>query len=141
MAAIAGLGDVAAKWARVTPQRSEDYRMGVTSPRKDWGRSTLAAADAWKSGIQAAIAAGSFSKGVTAAGTGGWQSGAVTKGVERWGPGVAIAEDKYQAGFAPYHRAIEQVQLPPRYARRDPRNLERVKAIVDALKRVKEGQR
>ena len=44
-----------------------------------------------------------------------------------------MAEPKYAAGFAPYRDAIERVTLPPRYARRDPRNLERVKAVVNAL--------
>ncbi|KKM97798.1 hypothetical protein LCGC14_1164310, partial [marine sediment metagenome] len=36
-------------------------------------------------------------------------------------------------GFTPYQAAISAVVLPPRYARRDPRNLARVKAVVDAL--------
>lgn len=138
MAAIATLDKIAAKWARVTPQRSEDYRAGVTEPRTDWGRATAAANPAWKAGIQKAVAADAFVKGVGRAGTAKWQEGSLEKGVARWGPGVTIAQDDYQVGFAPYHQAIAQVQLPPRGARRDPRNLERVNVIVAALVKVKE---
>ncbi|GAI56304.1 unnamed protein product, partial [marine sediment metagenome] len=33
----------------------------------------------------------------------------------------------------PYHDAISRVDLGPRFPKRDPRNLNRVKIIVDAL--------
>ena len=55
------------------------------------------------------------------------------KGTARWGPGVVLAQDKYARNFAPFRDAIERVTLPPRFARRDPRNLDRVKAVVNAL--------
>ena len=140
MAEIAGVDVIAAKWARVTPTRTADYEEGVRNPRKDWQRATLAATDAYKAGITASLAKGSFAKGVAKAGQAGWQEGAVSKGVPRWGPGVQVAEPKYAAAFAPFVEAIRRVTLPPRYARRDPRNLMRVNAIVDALVKAKEAQ-
>lgn len=140
MADIRPVDIIAAKWATVTPQRSADYEFGVQNPRTDWARATAAANDAWKAGIQGAIAANSFAKGVARAGTPTWQQGAVSKGVQRWGPGVALAQEKYQAAFAPYREAIARTTLPPRGPRRDPRNMERVKAIVDALIRTKVAQ-
>lgn len=139
MAAIRGADFIAKKWATVTPQRAADYEAGVRDPRADWARNTAAAADAWKSGIQAAITKGLFAKGVARAGTAAWQEGSIEKGVPRWGAGVQLAEGKYLAGFAPYREAIARVSLPPRYARRDPRNLERVRAIVEAMVKTKEG--
>ncbi len=139
MAQIKPIDVIAKKWATVTPQRSADYDAGVRSPRRPWAAATSAAADAWKAGIQAAIARGAFSKGVARAGDEAWSKGAVEKGTRRWGEGVALAEGAYSRGFAPYAAAIGRVTLPPRYARRDPRNLERVKAIVDAMVKVKEG--
>lgn len=141
MAQIRSLSDIAQKWATVTPQRTGDYEAGVKAPRGDWARNTAAAVDAWKAGIQAAIQAGSFAKGVNRAGTAAWQDGAVTKGVARWGPGVQLAQEKYGIGFAPYRDAIERTALPPRYARRDPRNLLRVAAMVEAMNKVKAGSR
>lgn len=140
MAFIRAIDAIAKKWATVTPGRSEDYRAGVQNPRRDWATATSAASDAYKSGVTQAIAQNRFGKGVKTAGTPAWQRGAVEKGTARWGPGVTIAEDDYRAGFAPYRDAIERTTLPPRYARRDPRNLERVKKIVGALIAAKEAR-
>lgn len=139
MAVIRSVDVIAQKWATVTPQRSGDYEAGVKSPRAPWLRQTLAAIDSWAAGIQAAIASKSWSKAVAKAGDAAWLEGATVKGVARWGPGVAVSVAKYQAGFAPYQAAIARVQLPPRYARRDPRNLARVTAIVEALVKAKAG--
>lgn len=140
MADIRPVEQIAQKWATVTPQRAADYEAGVRDPKTDWARATVAAADAWKTGVQAAIAKGLFSKGVNRAGTSTWQQGAIEKGTVRWGPGVALAQDKYQTAIGPFVDAIRRTTLPPRFARRDPRNLLRVTAIVDALVKAKEAQ-
>lgn len=140
MANIRSTSEIAAKWATVTPQRASDYEAGVRQPRADWARQTAAASDAWKAGITDAIARGAFAKGVNKAGTQTWQEGALLKGTTRWGPGVQVAQQKYETAFAPYRDAIERVVLPPRFARRDPRNLDRVKAIVDAMSKTKAAQ-
>lgn len=133
MAAIKDTAAIARKWASVTPLRSADYEEGVKNPTKDWARETAAAADSYKAGVQAAITEGRFAKGVTRAGSEKWQQNAATKGVQRWGPGVAGAERTYAEGFEPYRQAISGLTLPPRFARQDPRNLERVKAVVNAM--------
>ncbi len=138
MAAIRPVDVIAKKWATVTPQRTADYEDGIKNPRKDWKTETVASKESWKSGVTAAIAGGRFEKGVNRAGTPTWQDASLSKGVARWGPGVQLGEDKYAAGFAPYREAIARTQLPPRYARRDPRNLDRVKAITTALAATKE---
>ena len=139
MAAIATVDRIAAKWATVTPQRAPDYEEGVRNPKADWAQETIKAAPAWESGVQKAVQNKSFSKGVAKAGTSRWQEGALEKGTARWGPGVALAQERYQTGFAPFREAIARVVLPPRGPRRDPRNLERVKAVVDALVKAKEA--
>ena len=138
MAFIRSIEHIARKFATVTPGRTEDYRMGVENPRRDWGAATAAAESAYEAGVTQAIAKKRFGKGVKAAGTETWQRGAVEKGTARWGPGVTMAQDKYARNFAPFRDAIERVTLPPRFARRDPRNLARVKAVVDALVAAKE---
>lgn len=140
MAAIATMDVIARKWASVTPMRTADYEAGVRNPRRDWSQATAAAEDAWKGGVQAAAAKNLFSAGVRHAGTAKWQQGAIAKGVARWGPGVSVAEPDYSAGFSPYREAISRTTLPQRYPARDPRNLARVKAIVDAMIAVKEGR-
>lgn len=138
MAFIRSIEQIAKKFGTVTPGRTEDYRFGVENPRRDWATATASAESAYESGVTQAIAKKRFGRGVKAAGTEEWQKGAIMKGTARWGPGVTMAQDKYARNFAPYRDAIERVTLPPRFAKRDPRNLERVKAIVNALTAAKE---
>jgi len=76
---------------------------------------------------------------VAKAGSSKWKEKALKKGPGRFAEGVYIAGPDYEKGFAPYHAAIERVELGPRFPRRDPRNLERVKRIVDALVEEKVG--
>ena len=140
MAEIRSLTDIRDKWTRVTPGRTEDYKLGVRSPRRDWEDETIAAKDNWKAGIDAAAGKNLFAKGVAQAGTKKWQDKALKKGPGRFAEGVYIAGDDYQKGFQPYHDAIERVDLGPRFPRRDPRNIERVKAIVNALIATKVGE-
>jgi len=140
MAFIRSIEQIARKFATVTPGRSEDYRIGVENPRKSWSASAAAAESAYEMGVTQAIAKKRFGKGVKDAGDEKWQRGALEKGTSRWGPGVTLAEADYRREFAPYRDAIERCTLPPRYARRDPRNLARVKAIVDALSAAKEAR-
>jgi len=139
MAEIRPLSQIRDKWTRVTPGRTEDYKLGVQSPRRDWEEETLAASDNWKAGIDAAAAKGLFPKGVREAGTSKWRDKALKKGPGRFAEGVYIAGPDYEKGFARFHRAIEAVDLGPRFPKRDPRNLERVRRIVNALIEEKVG--
>ena len=129
MAQIKSLDKIASKFVTVTPQRSrQQYREGVSAPRRSWSGATAAAEGNYEQGVQAAITRKSFGKGVRAAGDSKQMTNAAGKGATRFGPGVAEAGPAYNAGFAPYHAAIGSVTLPPRFARRDPRNLARVSA-------------
>lgn len=139
MAEIRPLKAIADKWVRVTPGRTEDYRLGIQSPRRDWEEETIAAAPNWKAGVDAAAAKDLFPKGVRAAGTGKWRDKSLKVGPGRFAEGVYIAGPVFEKGFAPFHRAIEAVDLGPRFPRRDPRNLERVRRVVDALVAEKVG--
>jgi len=133
MAEIRSAKEIASKWTRVTPGRTEDYKLGIQNPRRDWAEETAAAADTYKAGVDAAHAKNLFSKGVKRVGTSKWKEKALQKGPGRFAEGVYIAGDDYEKGFAPYRDAIEKVDLGPRFPRRDPRNLGRVKSVVDAL--------
>jgi len=50
-----------------------------------------------------------------------------------------VGGDDYEKGFAPYRDEIEKTALPPRYPRRDPRNIQRVATIAAALGKKKTG--
>ena len=139
MAEIKSLKAIQDKWTRVTPARQEDYKLGIANPRRDWEQETVAAEDNWKVGVDRAQAQGLFVKGVTAAGTKKWQDKALQKGPGRFAEGVYQGGDDYAKGFAPYREAIARVDLGPRFPRRDPRNLDRVKRVVEALIKEKVG--
>jgi len=139
MAEIKSLSAIADKWTRVTPGRTADYKLGIQNPRRDWAEETLAAEGNYKAGVDAAQAKGMFAKGVSKAGTSKWKEKALKKGPGRFAEGVYIAGPDYEKGFAPYHAAIERVDLGPRFPKRDPRNLDRVRKIVDALVAEKVG--
>ena len=139
MIGIRSASAIADKWKRVTPGRTEDYRLGVENPKKDWEDETRRAESTYKEAITKAIAEGRFGKGVADAGTAKWKDGALRKGVHRWGPGVELGIENYEKGFAPYRDVIEKITLPKRYPKGDPRNYERVKAVGSALHKQKTG--
>lgn len=130
----------AAKFVRRTAAATEDYTAGVMDPRTDWAQATAASEATYNEGVQQAITRKAFAKGVQKTGTARWKEKALTKGADRFRPGVEAAGDDYAAGVAPYLETIANTSLPPRYPKGDPRNLDRVKAITTALRNKKTGQ-
>jgi hypothetical protein len=139
MPAVKSTASVAEKWARVTPQRSEDYKSGVSQPRTPWAAAAKAGEERYKAGVMEAANRGAFGKGVTAAGDQKWQSKALAKGPTRFAEGVALSAPDYQAAVAPYLDTIAATVLPPRFAKGDPRNVERVRVLSQALRKRKTG--
>jgi len=139
MAEIKSMSRIKEKWTRVTPLRSDDYKIGVTSPRRDWEKAAVAAKDSHKAAMATAAAADSFAKGITKVGFTKWQTKALQKGPGRFAEGVMVGGDDYEKGFAPFRDEIEKTVMPPRFPRRDPRNIQRVVAIDTALGKKKTG--
>lgn len=133
MPAIKPLDRISSKWARVSGLSQESYREGVENPTRDWASATAAAEDNYNKGVQAAIAAKRFGKGVRKAGTAKWQANAIAKGPDRWGQGIRLSENAYQEGFAPFRETILNTKLPERGPKGDPKNIERVRVMAEAL--------
>jgi len=133
MPTVKAIAKIAEKWARVTPQRSADYEAGVRDPIKDWATNTAAANAAYKAGVTEAVAKDRFVKGVQKAGTERWKRKAVEVGPARFSQGVQVAQPDYEKGFAPFRDVIEKTTLPPRFAKGDPRNVDRVRVMAAAL--------
>lgn len=132
MADIQDAARIAEKWARVTPTRTEDYKQGVQTPRRDWQAAASAGEEIYKLEVIKAANEGRFKKGVQRAGTQKWQRRAVETGTQRWGPGVAVAQGDFAQGYEPIRAAIAAVQLPPRRGKMDPANFQRVQAVAQA---------
>ncbi len=139
MAAVKSGASASEKWARVAPQRQQDYQTGVQNPRTPWAAASKAAEERYKAGVQEAAGRGAYGKGITAAGDQRWSQKSASKGPARYAEGVALSAPDYQAAVQPYLDTIAATQLPPRFAKGDPRNLERTKAIAVALRKRKTG--
>lgn len=139
MANIKPTDRIAEKWARVTPQRTQDYTDGIENPRRPWAEATAAAEQTYKDGVTNAANKGRFSRGVRATGNDGWSRKTREKGPQRFAEGVALAQPDYAAGFAPYAQVIQSTTLPPRYPKGDPRNYQRVQTIGTALANKRSG--
>jgi hypothetical protein len=139
MAEVKPIGRIREKWTRVTPLRTEDYKLGVTTPRRDQAAAAIAAKETHKAAMAQAAASDAYAKGVAKAGTQKWQSRALQKGPGRFAEGVMIGGDDYEKGFGPFRDEIEKTVLPPRFPRRDPRNVQRVATIAAALGKKKTG--
>jgi len=139
MVATRKIDDVVKKWSEVTPARAPYYEAGIKNPLRDWATNAAAAESAWESGVQNAMTDKRFGKGVNKAGTAKWQRKSVAVGPGRFREGVAAAAPDYKEGFSPYLDEIEKITLPPRGAKGDPKNYDRVRAIGEALHKKKIG--
>lgn len=137
MPKIKSLDRIRKKWVDSTQANQAEYEEGVRNPKKDWATETTAAASNYATGIQKAIADKRFEKGVSKAGTSKWQEKTLEKGPTRWAQGVALSASEYEQGFAKYHAIISGLTLPPRGPKGDPKNIQRVAVIADALHKAK----
>ncbi|HDY88348.1 hypothetical protein LCGC14_0954800 [marine sediment metagenome] len=128
---------IAAKWARVTPDRIEDYSNGVRNPKNDWAKETADAEERYEEGIKKAISRKAFGKGVKRTGTANQQEATIQKGIPIWPERVRMAQGAMAEGMEDVVQTLSALQLKPRYATGDPRNLERVKQVADALHQMK----
>ncbi len=135
--AIKSTSDIARKFAEVTPGRVNEYAEGVANPDRDWATETKAAEDNYVKGIQNSIRDKRFGKGVTKAGTAKWRERAMSVGPGRFAEGVAAAGPAYEEGFDPFRNVIAGLSLPPRGPTGDPRNIDRVRVIAEALHKKK----
>jgi hypothetical protein len=137
MPAIRPISEIADKYKKVTPERAPYYQAGIEKPKRSWAEGATAAAEAYSGGVTIAAREGRYQKGVAAAGDAKWKGNTLVKGVQqgRWSAGVAAFADNYAKGFGPFADTIAATVLPPKYARGDPRNYEKVKAMGDALHR------
>lgn len=138
--AIRSVDQVANKWKSVTPQRSGIYAENVKAPLRNWEENTLAAKERQKVGMQQAIQEDRIAKGVARVGQSKWLKNTSTKGPNRWSEGVMLAEADYRAGWAPFRDIIANLTLPEKFAKGDPRNWERSKAVGLALHQAKIAQ-
>ena len=137
MPPVKSLDKISQKWSQVAQVSQGAYEDGIRNPKSDWAENTAKAAKNYASGVQKAISAGRFEKGVQKAGNSKWQQNAIAKGPARWAEGIRLSQTAYEQGFAPYRTVIENTTLPERGPVGDPANINRVKVMADALHKEK----
>lgn len=133
MPPVKSLDRISDKWARVASVSQPEYEEGVRNPRSDWAEATRAAEANYERGVQQSIQRKAFGKGVANAGTAKWQERALTKGPSRWANGIQVSRQAYETGFQPYREVIQRTSLPARGPKGDPKNIQRVSVLAEAL--------
>jgi hypothetical protein len=134
---IKPVASIVAKYVQNAGAAGQSYKDGVNNPKQDWATATGAADQTWASGVQAAVGNGSFKKGVTAAGSQKWQSRANTVGALRYPQGIQAGQQNYQTKITNVLNVLQGLNLPPRFPKGDPGNINRVAAVDTALRQAK----
>lgn len=92
------IATVGAKWARRTSQAGGDFQDGVQRAT-DWAGPAVAAAPRRNAGLQQAIADGRIDAGIQRAGTNGWRSATLAKGVPAYTQNTPKAQPKFEQGL------------------------------------------
>jgi len=125
--------DVAKKWAEETPRRSTYYEHNTPPAADRWEAESTAAADTYKSAVQAADIGKRFKGGIKRVGAAKFKRKVEAVGVGRFGPGVSAAQEDMKTGVDPYLAVIAATEIGVRKPRGDPANYDRVEKIGNAL--------
>lgn len=134
------IGSLAKKFVTRAGAAGGDYKDGVAGAGADWEARTRASEDAYKQGVTMAANEGRFGKGVSEAGSAKYVQRATTLGAQRYPTGVGAAEGDWAKGFAPYHQALQSLDLPPRGPRGTPQNQQISNAVAVRLAAIKRGK-
>jgi hypothetical protein len=135
---IKPIDKIVAKWKAKAGGASADYSDGINFPKRDPGQAASAAADVWLQGVTAPDAKTSFAKNA-ADSTPKWKKNAIAVGGSRYTQGVANAADEFSKGIGPALSVIAGLNLPPRQPKGSAGNLERVRIVNEALRKMKVG--
>lgn len=116
---------------------SSDYVAGASSTTKDQSSRAIAAKKIYQDALTASFGRDSYAKGLQKSGKAGWLEGIVKKGGDRFASGVSVSAAKYATNSGKYDTARGAADNMPRGLKGSQTNLDRVKAVVTALRTVK----
>ncbi len=122
---VKSAADIAAKWGRVTPQRSADYEAGASGAGAKQNAAAIAAAAAYQNAVSSGSNKAMFIGGLKRAGAEKYNRKVAGVGKDRFGSGVQAAVQDMQTGMAPMVEAIAAVTPPARAPRGDVANQQR----------------
>ena len=130
---------VATKFVQRASNASGDYVDGAKNTGKDQAANAIAGKDNYQKSLTASFARGSYEKGLQKSGKTGWLDGVTKKGANRFADGVSVSASKYATNSGAYDGARNAASSMPRGLKGSQTNLDRVKAVVGALRTAKVG--
>lgn len=118
----------------------KNYVTNASAAGGTWVANTAAAEDNFAAGIQRALAAGNFGKGVTKAGAAKYTGQINAVAGPRFGDGMSKAGPAWAKGFGPIAASVSSVDIGPRGPRGSPQNKQRASAMSDAFMAARQAQ-
>lgn len=134
---VKDVATAAAKFKTRASAAQGDYGTGVANAANDWEQASAAAEDNYKTSVTQAAADGRYGRGVRGSAE-RYRKNATTLGPQRYGTGIANAQDTYAQSMAPVLQTIAGLTLPPRGVKGT--NGERSNIVATALRRMKVGK-
>jgi hypothetical protein len=129
-----------AKYTRNTASASQSYQDGINNPRRDWATVTAAAEGTWEAGIQAAVGAKSFARGITPDAAAKQKTNALQLGASRYAPGTANAAPAWAKFTQPVFDAMAAVPDMPRGPKMSQQNFDKQRAYAAAAHSAKKNK-
>lgn len=123
----------AVKWSENASRAAAEFAINAEAAADEWQRNTVAAADNFFQAVSAPGVKDRFRRGAAKAGAAKFARKIRDVARDRFGPGVAAAQEDFKAGVEPYLSTIAALTLSPRKPRGDPANYRRVEEIGKAL--------
>lgn len=98
----------AAKWATNTSAATESFKLGVQGVTDSPMEKAANQAQAYLSGIQAAVSSGRFQAALRAVPLQSWKDAMLNKGAQRMAQGVQLAKPKMQSFLSQWLPIVEQ---------------------------------
>jgi len=139
MVKIKSLEDIATKYVEVAPTKAPYYEKEVKAAGDDWKEGALAGQKAYETAMRDPKVLARRKEQIDDAAKEKYVRKAGTLGPDRYAAGTAAAKEDFRSGFEKYHGVIAALTLPERGPRGDPKNINRVKAVADALHKARVG--
>ena len=130
---VPSVEDIVKKWVEETPRRSVYYEKNTPAAAGRWATNAVAAESVYKAAVTAAGIEKRYAGGIKRVGAAKFERKVNAVGVGRFGPGISAAKTDFESGIKPYRDELAAIDIPVRKPRGDPGNLDRVRAIMDAL--------
>lgn len=130
------------KWQNRASAASTDYLEGAQKTDKDQASRAIAAKEIYKAELTASFGRDSYAKGLSKSGKAGWIKGIEQKGGQNYSTGVTTesARSKYVTESGKFDGARNAASNLPRAQKGSAANLNRVTAVVNALRAQKIGK-